>query len=96
MCIILFFFAAGSRIQPSAPAPSGTTAKGRRLGGIPTIGAAAAATFAAGPWCGGPDAHTRLVRQLSVGRPDEQVKALLMARDVFEELDRDNDGEPML
>ncbi|GMH61970.1 hypothetical protein TL16_g03380, partial [Triparma laevis f. inornata] len=59
-----------------------------------TISQTAAAIFSQTPdWEGRPDQHHMMVRKLSIGRDDGVQQALRKARDAFEDLDEDDEGE---
>ncbi|CAB1112242.1 unnamed protein product [Ectocarpus sp. CCAP 1310/34] len=53
----------------------------------------AAAIFQSEKWEGTAEQHDDLIRRVSVGRSGEQAAMLARARQVFEELDEDRDGE---
>jgi Ca2+-binding EF-hand superfamily protein/WD40 repeat protein/serine/threonine protein kinase len=66
----------------------------RRLdGGLLPMAEVAALVFQEDAFTGTPDQHARLVRRCAIGRSDDQVLLLNRARDAFEALDKDADGE---
>ncbi|GMH77361.1 hypothetical protein TrST_g9172, partial [Triparma strigata] len=59
-----------------------------------TISQTAAAIFSQTPdWEGRPDQHHMMIRKLSIGRDDGVQQALRKARDAFEDLDENDEGE---
>jgi Ca2+-binding EF-hand superfamily protein len=66
----------------------------RRLdGGLLPIAEVASLVFQEDAFSGTKEQHSHLVRRCAIGRPDAQVSLLNRARDVFDALDKSDDGE---
>jgi hypothetical protein len=90
----------GDATNPNHFGPSGNSAHSRSaalgytLSALSSLSATAAALYSKSPnFNGTPQEHNNFIRQLAIGRGDAIQNALFAARDAFEGLDEDDEGE---